>query len=254
MQAWKSQNLCLLLLAGVLIFASMPLHAAERPTIARIDQLKGEAQIRAANGKRFAAEDGIRVGIGDLIKTRKDSTLLLWLDDGSIFTVAPQSTLIVDQFRHKPGETVDMQARFLSGGFQFRSGPGLEGETNRSIRMDSITAEVDDDSILAVMDRNSTVVLLDGETTLNAGPLNTDSLNTGRGIQKLDKRNQAVSIDSVGNFAEPMVLDEDSVRAIGDEIGIALTLPEAEKTPPPAKTDRPMQLRCTVQYGTVLCS
>ena len=225
------------LLAALLFPATAALAGDVAGVILSVD---GEVTVRDDKARRMPLETGMAVETGHMIRTGDDSVVRLELADGSIFTIAANSTFVLDEFLLQGESTRSMTARMLHGAMQYVSGPGLFTKDNRTIFLDNVAAAVRGTDFIGLIDRRIQVVLISGAVELSA---RSNSV-------MLDRRGHTVYLDRTGIFDEAFILPDEDIRTLGAKLGWRIDLPPP---PPdlPVLDGRPLD--CAIIGGLLVC-
>ena len=225
------------LLAALLVPAAAGLAGDVAGVVLSVD---GEVMIRDDKARQMPAETGMAVETGHMIKTENDSAVRLELADGSIFTIAANSTFVLDDFLLQGESTRGMTARMLRGAMQYVSTPGRFKKDNRRIYLDNVAASVRGTDFIGIIDRRIQVVLISGAVELSA---RSNSV-------MLDRRGHTVYLDRTGIFDEAFILPDEDIRKLGARLGWRIDLPPP---PPdlPVLEGRP--LGCAIIGGLLVC-
>lgn len=206
----------LFVVVAVLAFAPLPAFAGAVAGV--ILSVTGEVTVRDDKARRMPVETGMAVEIGHMIKTRDESTVRMELADGSVFTIAANSTFVLDDFLLEGQSSRRMTARMLRGAMQYVSKPGRFKSDRRKIFLDNVAAAVRGTDFIGIIDRRIRVVLISGEVALSARSNDVT----------LDQRGHSVYLDRTGRFDEAFILPDEDIRKLGAALGWRIELP-----PPP---------------------
>ena len=224
-------------LAALVLPASSVLAGEVAGVILAVD---GEVTVRDDKARRMPVEPGMAVETGHMIKTRDGSTARLELADGSVFTIAANSTFVLDEFLLEGQSSRSMTARMLRGAMQYVSKPGRFKKDSRKIFLDNVAAAVRGTDFIGIIDRRIQVVLISGEVELSA---RSNSV-------LLDRRGHTVYLDRTGRFDEAFILPDEDIRKLGAALGWRIDLP-----PPPP--DLPVidgrVIGCGIVGGLLVC-
>lgn len=202
--------------------------------------VEGEVTVRDDKARRMPAEPGMAVEIGHMIKTREGATVRLELADGSVFTIAANSTFVLDDFLLEGQSSRSMTARMLRGAMQYVSRPGRFKTDKRKIFLDNVAAAVRGTDFIGIIDRRIQVVLISGAVELSA---------RSNGVM-LDRRGHTVYLDRTGRFDEAFILPDEDIQKLGAALGWRIDLP-----PPPP--DLPVidgrVVGCAIVGGLLVC-
>ena len=213
------------------------LRASE--TIGAFTTVMGDVQLRNNKAQRMAAETGMDVEIGHMIKTRDASVAEIRLADESLFRVAANSSLVMDEFVLDSNAKRGMTTRLLGGAMQYASKPGLFKSDKRKIFLGNVSASVRGTNFIGIMGPRYQVILLEGEIELSARS-NSVILN---------RRGQTVFLDPTGTFDEAFILPDEELIKYGERLGWEIELP-----PPPPKIQIPLQaIGCAIVGQMLVC-
>ena len=227
-------------LAVVTLFTSgggFDLSASE--TIGVFTTVNGDVQLRNNKAQRMAAKTGMDVEIGHMINTRDASVAEIRLADESLFRVAANSSLVLDEFVLDSNAKRGMTTRLLHGAMQYASKPGQFKSDKRRIFLGNVAASVRGTNFIAIMGQRYQVILLEGEVELSARS-NSVILN---------RRGQTVFLDPSGTFDEAFILPDEELVRYGERLGWEIELP-----PPPPKIQIPLQaIGCAIVGQMLVC-
>ena len=213
------------------------LSAAE--TIGAFTTVVGDVQLRNNKAQRMAAETGMDVEIGHMIKTRDASVAEIRLADESLFRIAEDSSLVMDEFVLDMNANRSMTTRLLRGAMQYASKPGRFPSDKRKIFLGNVAASVRGTNFIAIMGSRYQVILLEGQVELSARS------NT----VMLDRRGQTVFLDPTGKFDEAFILPDEELIKYGERLGWEIELP-----PPPPKIQIPLEaIACGIVGQMLVC-
>ena len=231
-----------LLLSVMLLLPTVIMPANAASEVGVIQSLTGNVKIRSASAKRYMGKIGDVINRGDLIKTDGQSSLEIALNEGSLFTIAPNSTFIIDDFVMQDETELTMGARLIDGAFSFASGTKKFAKVDRKLLMANATLTIRGTRLIGIADRRSQVVLLTGKI----------DLSTGAKSVTLNRRNQSVSYDPTGNIDPPVILSDEDLAELGRYVGLDIKPAEKMKGGRVGIT-RQMQPGCAVIGTNVIC-
>lgn len=146
---------------------------------------------------------GKPVYLNDRLSTGDSERLQIRLLDGTLFTIGPNSRLVVDEFVYDPSEGVGrVSARVLEGVFQFITGKiGKKRPANMKVRLPASTIGINGTTVMGrVEPGRDTVVLSTGAITVS----------NDAGLASLARAGDAVTVDAgrapVAPFRAPATL------------------------------------------------
>ncbi|MDA7599462.1 FecR domain-containing protein [Alphaproteobacteria bacterium] len=231
-----------LLLSVMLLLPTGIMPAKAASEVGVIQSLTGTVKIRSASAKRYMGKIGDVINRGDLIKTDGQSSLEIALNEGSLFTIAPNSTFIIDDFVMQDEAELTMGARLIDGAFSFASGTKKFAKVDRKVLMANATLTIRGTRLIGIADRRSQVVLLTGKI----------DLSTGAKSVSLNRRNQSVSYDSTGSIDPPVILSDEDLAELGRYVGLDIKPAEKMKGGRVGIT-RHVQPGCVVVGTNVIC-
>ena len=228
---------------AVLMALMIPASAAlAGEVVGVILSVAGEVTIRDDKARRMPAEIGMAVETGHMIRTLEESTVRLELADGSVFTIAANSTFVLDDFLLEGQSSRRMTARMLRGAMQYVSTPGVFETDDRKIFLDNVAAAVRGTDFIGIIDRRIMAVLISGTVDLSA---RSNSV-------KLDRRGHTVYLDRTGLFDEAFILPDEDIRKLGAALGWRIELP-----PPPPSSNKPLPgdspIGCSLVGSLLVC-
>ena len=108
--------------AAVLLTLALPAHAATQAGIAAV--VVGDVTVSEGERPRpTAAETGMRMDLGDRVSSAEQARLQILLLDQTVFTVGPNSDLVIDRFVYDPeAGRGEVAASYSRGVFRYVSG------------------------------------------------------------------------------------------------------------------------------------
>lgn len=104
------------------LFLISPQSAAAAESIGTIKTSNGDAQI-VRSGKPETAEIGVPVHLNDVVLTGKDGAIGVTFTDSSMFSVGPNTEIVVDKYVFDPNAgNASFTANMAKGTLQFISG------------------------------------------------------------------------------------------------------------------------------------
>lgn len=203
---------CLVALIMAAAMAGQILAGEVAGTILSVD---GEATIRDDKARRMPARAGMTVEVGHMIKTRDNSVVWIELLDESVFTIARNSTLVLDEFLLEGQDRRSMTARMLRGAVQYLSKRGQFRKDEREIFLNNVSASIRGTNFIGLIDQRLQVVLISGVIDLSARST----------YVRLDRRGQSVFLDRTGRFDEAVMLPDQDILALSGRLGWELELP-----------------------------
>ncbi|MEM1079797.1 MAG: tandem-95 repeat protein, partial [Pseudomonadota bacterium] len=123
--------------------------------IGLVETLSGEAAVQRTDGTRVTLELETPIFLGDVLETGDSTILSVTFVDGTIFTLAANARMVIDELIYNEGQT-DNSATFslIQGGFVFIAGQiaptgGMEVETpaaTMGIRGTTVLADIQSDN------------------------------------------------------------------------------------------------------------
>src|SRR5215510_11967421 len=113
--------LSLALLGFLTLGSAAVAGAAPRAGVAAA--VRGKVTLDRTGSVGVAVETGAQIYLGDRIATGPEGGLQVLLLDESVFTLGPNSALVVDRFVYDPkGDDSELQTELVRGAFRFVSG------------------------------------------------------------------------------------------------------------------------------------
>jgi hypothetical protein len=101
--------------------ASIPHSASERVGV--VAAVRGDVKIAASGSVGRIAESGKPVYLGDEVRTGEQGRLQILLLDETVFTIGPNSAIVIDRFVYDPATSAgEVNAKILKGTFRFITG------------------------------------------------------------------------------------------------------------------------------------
>ncbi|WP_424971444.1 tandem-95 repeat protein, partial [Dinoroseobacter sp. S76] len=129
--------------------------APQPQLIGQVETLTGDAAVQRTDGTRVTLDLKTPIFLGDVLETADDTILSVTFVDGTIFTLAANARMVIDELIYNPGQT-DNSATFslIQGGFVFIAGQiaptgGMEVETpaaTMGIRGTTVLADIQSDN------------------------------------------------------------------------------------------------------------
>lgn len=224
-------------IALILVFGLTGLGAEARTISGVVAVSTGPMQaFSQAVGRNLTAGDD--VFLNDEVETGKKTRAQVLLRDESVFSLAPSSKVVFDEFVYDPlAEEGVLEASLLRGGMRFVSGQLAKNTPeNIKIKAGRATVGIRGTEIMATHgDKGSTFVLLSGAM----------EIATTAGIQIVDRPGFGIDVSPDGMLgairqvplaeinailSPPPEAEEDDSEASGDEEGEAEAEAEAENS------------------------
>jgi hypothetical protein len=140
----------------VLLGYSLPALAE----IGTITSLTGKVQLRTNKAEIKVVEVGTSVHMNDMIKVRTESSATILMNDQSIFTVGPKSTLVFDDFLYDEINQ-KLRVRIIDGSLTYDS-PNLTVKSDREFIYRNNTLVIRGTEFAAKFSLQSQIILLEG--------------------------------------------------------------------------------------------
>lgn len=136
--------------------------------IGQVETLAGSASVQRTDGTTEPLTQGVRVFLGDVVQTVGDSTLSITFVDGTIFTLAADSRMVIDELIYTPDSTSN-SATFdlVQGGFIFIAGQ-VAGTGGMQVNTPAATMGIRGTTVLADVQTEGGVSTV--EVTLTRDP------------------------------------------------------------------------------------
>lgn len=159
--------------------------------------VSGDVRIETQGQVGQVIESGRKIYIGDTVKTDSEGRLQILLLDETVFTIGPNSAIVIDEFVYDP-ETADgkISAQVIEGAFRFVTGKiGHKEPKNMQVDLPTGTIGVRGTMVTGRVQGRSSMVAL-----LGPGPNNRVGARVGR-IQvsnEVNQRMQSVMVSRPG--------------------------------------------------------
>jgi hypothetical protein len=194
--------------------------AAQLILIGGIGAIRGDIEITSPNGQTRKGAPGMPVYLNDHVHTRSNARLQVVLADETVFTMGPDSDMVLDEFVYDPNTSVGkITARWTKGVFRFVSGKvARESPSNMKVIGPTSTIGIRGTDFQVALDPASG----DGFAKLYYGKLEVTENNSGETIA-LDS-GQMVTYNQAGDTRGPEPLDADPTGSKIEAAGRALYL------------------------------
>ena len=113
---------CIMILSAVLALISTAVGFADNDPVGIIKAVDKDAFI-IRNGKTHTALPGMKVMMGDLIKTGTSSSIGVIFEDDTVLSMGSKSDFVIEEFTFRPVENkLSFVARIIRGTLSFLSG------------------------------------------------------------------------------------------------------------------------------------
>ena len=180
------------------------------PIIAEIGQIieiYGKVQIRTNKAEIIDAKVGTKVAMYDMLKVRNGASATISLNDKSIFTVGPKTTLVFDDFIYDQ-ENQKLRLRIIDGALTFKNSD-KNLKSDKKFTYNRFTLTIRGTEFAAKFRPDSQIILLDGAVAV-------DSRDNTRVI---DSPLQSVTF-GYGKISEPMTLTQKELKQFLKDNGL----------------------------------
>ena len=180
------------------------------PIIAEIGQIievYGKVQIRTNKAEIIDAKVGTKVAMYDMLKVRNGASATISLNDKSIFTVGPKTTLVFDDFIYDQ-ENQKLRLRIIDGALTFKNSD-KNLKSDKKFIYNKFTLTIRGTEFAAKFRPDSQIILLDGAVAV-------DSRDNTRVI---DSPLQSVTF-GYGKISEPMTLTQKELKQFLKDNGL----------------------------------
>jgi len=164
--------------------------------------LRGEVTFITPDGRQVAGQAAAPVSIGTRIVTGSDGHMQLLLLDETVFTIGPNSDIVVDEFVYDPDTSVHkISARVAKGVFRWVTGKVAKKDTAQmkvNLPLDAIGIRGTDFEVMVAPDNSGSVKLFSGQ-------LDITEKKTQRAF--LLNAGQMVTFSAEGIFSPPAPLE-----------------------------------------------
>ena len=194
-------------------------------------------------------KSGDPIFLGDTIRTDADGRLQILLLDETVFTVGPDSEMVIDEFVYDPGEGAGkVEARFVKGAFRFITGKVAQ-DTPENMEIELPTGSIGIRGTIAsaqVGERESIVTLL-GPGPLSDADERRGGLIVRGGGEPVELLTPGYSVRlGTAGVSEPFRLPPSelgplALRAPGPPPGRAAPPRDGDPAPPPPASPPPFE-------------
>ncbi|MBI3444535.1 MAG: VCBS repeat-containing protein, partial [Magnetospirillum sp.] len=172
--------------------------------IGEVDQVKGAAEIRHADGTTQAAAKGSPVYEGDIVTTGAQGSVGLVLNDGSTFSVGNSARMVLEQLSYDPDSNGGSSTLSVTNGpFSFVSGEIAKTAPDAmTVKTPVLTIGVRGTTVAGIAapeGGNNTVSLLSDA----GGKVGQIAIKSGAGIQVMSQPNQTIQLASYNQPPPP---------------------------------------------------
>lgn len=192
--------------------------AAQAPRIGAAGAVSGQVTAGSASGRR-ALKSGSEVFHKDSVTTDAKGRLQVMLLDQTVFTVGPDSNIVLDEFIYDPfTDTGKVTAQVTKGVFRFVTGK-VAGKKPADMKIKIPAGTIGIRGTFgagAVQPNGDTLVGLLGPGSDNNGGERVGGLDvdTGKDSQSLDEPGTGVTVKSDGDVSEPFTLTPEQTAAL----------------------------------------
>ena len=215
----------LLILSTPAVFAQMPVAVplgvpSGMEQIGIVAAAKGKVELTMPGKVGRIAQSGQAVFMKDEIKTDAQGNLQILLLDETVFTIGPNSTLVIDEFVYDPKtQNGKVQASIAKGIFRYVSGKiAAKKPSNVTLKFPAATIGIRGTIVggNVVPDGNSLAALLGPGANNNAGasPGSFTITGNGQGSQTIDHTGFGVTVSLDGGISNPFQLTESQTNAL----------------------------------------
>ncbi|HOW58149.1 MAG TPA: FecR domain-containing protein [Candidatus Omnitrophota bacterium] len=203
-----------LILSQAVIFAQMPVTAplgipANAAQIGVVAAAKGNVELKMPGQVGRIAQSGQSVFMGDEVKTDAQGNLQILFLDETVFTIGPNSTLVIDEFIYDPKtQEGKVQASIAKGVFRYVSGKiAAKKPSNVTLKLPTATIGIRGTIVggHVVPGGNSLAALLGPGTNNNAGMPSGSFTISGSGpnsgSQNVNRTGFGVTVGSGGTLS-----------------------------------------------------
>ena len=190
---WLAISLILNTSIPSMLFAQIPAMPVQ---IGVAGAVSGQVQIASPGAVGIVAQSGKPIYLGDVVTTDAGGRLQIMLLDETIFTIGPNSSLVIDEFVYDPA-TADgtLSAEVLKGTFRFVTGKIAHKEPkNMKVNLPAGTIGVRGTMVAGRVDGDHSLVVL-----LGPGPANS----VGARIGQIEVGNQVNNVTQTVMVTHP---------------------------------------------------
>ena len=135
--------------------------------IGKITSLIGKVQIRTNKAEIIAVKVGTILNLNDMLKVKTKSSTTILMNDQSIFTVGPKTTIVFDDFLYD-GINQKLRVRIIDGSLTYDS-PNLTGKSDREFTYRDNTLVIRGTEFAAKFSLPSQIILFEGIIAVKSG-------------------------------------------------------------------------------------
>jgi hypothetical protein len=214
-------------------FAQMPVATpgvlpagGDFPRIGVVAAIQGKVEVMTPGAAGRMVQSGEEIFIGDEVKTDALGHLQILLLDETVFTIGPNSAIIIDKFVYDPGTRVGkMEASITKGVFRYVSGKiAANKPENVKIKLPTATIGVRGTIIAGEASATGSMAMLLGpgsknETGATIGSFVISGTGGNSGEQEhVNRTGFGVSVDQGGGLSGVFMVPEVQVQHLGEAL------------------------------------
>ncbi len=215
------------------VFAQMPVVAPGvgpslegLPKIGVVAAIQGKVEVMTPGAAGRVVQSGEEIFIGDEVKTDALGHLQILLLDETVFTIGPNSAIIIDKFIYDPGTHVGkMEASITKGVFRYVSGKiAANKPENVTIKLPTATIGVRGTIIAGEASATGSMAMLMGpgsknETGATIGSFVMSGTGENSGQQEhVNRTGFGVSVDQAGGLSGVFMVPDIQVQHLGEAL------------------------------------